>query len=435
METLFEIADFNGSTCTVFPHNDLGKRFTGLREGFHVLSTRAFLNRTGRASLFRTSTQTFYYDTQRASGEIKFPAQNVTIGGSTYGFVVLTDASVSDVQFNILDSNSGNDSAANGNGSGNWAAAQEVAATQLGSSGFAREWRFDFKNIPTSGAAVIQVRLREVSSSADNTLADAAGWFTTLTRAVNTGVPVNYRIQFPTMDGAVVDGNYIAKIYFDKSLGFAGGQPIPPAQLVSEFSVTLDGALIPRTSYTFIRDETGSESALAFRFPTFYSGNADDLHELRATHLRGDVSLTDVRQVRAAPGAVLDSDGDGLPDFWEDRYRLEGSNPDGEHGALGDRDGDGAINSLEFLAGSDPNVPADGVAVLYPRIARSGGSWRLTFSVLPNRRYQVQTSANLLTWENAGSSFTVPAANFAHEWLDPSPAAAQRFYRVRLQLQ
>jgi hypothetical protein len=282
---------------------------------------------------------------------------------------------------------------------------------------------------------VIQVRLREVSSSADNTLADAAGWFTTLTRAVNTGVPVNYRIQFPTTDGAVVDGNYIAKIYFDKSLGFAGGQPIPPAQLVSEFSVTLDGALIPRSSYTFIRDETGSESALAFRFPTFYSGNADDLHELRATHLRGDVSLTDVRQVRAAPGAVLDSDGDGLPDFWEDRYRLEGSNPDGEHGALGDRDGDGAINSLEFLAGSDPNVPADGAAVLYPRIARSGGSWRLTFPVLPNRRYQVQTSANLLTWENAGSSFTVPAANFAHEWLDPSPAAAQRFYRVRLQLQ
>src|SRR6185503_3704327 len=122
----FQITNFNATTCTVFPHNDLGERRTGLSEGFHSLSTRAFLSRSGKASLFKTTTQTFYYDTQRTTGQVLFPTENATIGGSTYGFVVLTDASVTGVQFNILDSNPANDSLANGNGAGAWAAANEV---------------------------------------------------------------------------------------------------------------------------------------------------------------------------------------------------------------------------------------------------------------------------------------------------------------------
>src|SRR4029434_5389741 len=158
---------------------------------------------------------------------------------------------VTDVQFNILDSNAGNDSAANGNGSGNWASAQEVTPTQLGGTGFVREWRFEYKNIPGSGAGIVNVRLREASSAASNTLNDNDGWFTTLTRNVNTGNAVNYRIQFPGADGTVVDTSYVAKVYFDKSLGFNGGNPIDSAQLVSEFTVRLDGTIIPRTGYTF----------------------------------------------------------------------------------------------------------------------------------------------------------------------------------------
>ncbi|HEX8312543.1 MAG TPA: hypothetical protein VF614_14570, partial [Chthoniobacteraceae bacterium] len=435
METVFEIAGFNGTTCTVFPHNDLAKRFTGLREGFHVLSTRAFLDRAGKASLFRTRNQTFYYDAQKPTGEIKFPTQNATIGGSAYGFVVLSDASVSDVQFNVLDTNSGNDSAANGNGVGNWAAAQEVTPTQLGSSGYAREWRFDFKNIPTSGMATVQVRFRELSSAASNTLDDEAGWFTTATRSVSTGVPVNYRIRFPEADGATVDTNYVAKIYFDKSLGFVGGQPVDPAQIVNEFTLQLDGKLIPRSGYTFIRDETGSESALAFRFPTFYSGNVDDLHELRATHSRGDVSLTDIRQVRAAPGAILDTDRDNLPDFWEDQHRLDSTSSDGQLGGLGDIDYDGATNLLEFLADTNPRDARDGATVLVPRVERAGAQWKLTFQALRNRRYQIQTSGDLVNWSNSGSSFTVTTSNPAYEWTDSSTPLGKRFYRVRISLQ
>ena len=433
METLFEIAGFNATTATVFPHNDLGERRTGLSEGFHVLRTRAFLPRDGKASLFKTNTQTFYYDTLPPAGHVSFPTESATIGGSTYGFVVLTDASVTGVQFNILDTNAGNDSAANGNGAGNWAAATEVTPTQLGATGLAREWRFDFKNIPTSGAAIVNVRLREASSSANNALDDATGWFTTLTRNVNTGYPVNYRIQFPTTEGTVVDTSYVAKIYFDKSLGFIAGVPVPPAQMTGEFTITLDGVLIPRTGYTFIANETANDSALSFHFPNFYTGNPDDLHELRATWQRGNISLTDIRDVKAAPGAILDSDGDGLPDYWENQNGLDTNNPDGDEGATGDQDGDGTPNILEFLGDFNPADPADGT-LLRPIISPFGATWRLQFPVIPNRRYQIETSPNLTTWGNTGASFTVPTANPIHLWTDPAPTAAPRYYRVRISL-
>jgi hypothetical protein len=414
----------------VFPHNDLGERYTGLQEGFHVLRTRAFLSRSGKASLFRTNTQTFYYDTQRPSGMVLFPGENSTIGGTTYGFVVLTDASVTDVQFNILDSSTANDSAANGNGSGNWAAAREVTPTQLGSTGFTREWRFEYKGIPASGAAVVDVRLREASSSASNTLNDADGWFTTVRRTINTGSNANYRIQFPTTDGTVVDTNYVAKVYFNQSLGTG----VTDAQFINEFTITLDDVLIPRSGYSIIRNETGTESALAFHFPPFFTGNPDDLHELRATHERGDIALTDTRQVKAAPGAILDTDGDGLPDYWENQNRLDANNPDGDEGRNGDKDGDGLGNMLEYLADLNPGDPNDGPAAVTPIISRAGGSWRLQFRTVPNRRYQVESSTDLVTWSNAGASFTVPTANPAYIWTDPQPAAVSGYYRLRISL-
>ncbi len=431
MDTMYEVANFNATTCTVYPHNDLGARRTGLAEGFHVLRTRAFLSRIGQASIFKTNTQTFYYDTQRPAGAVLFPTENATIGGTTYGCVVATDASVTGVQFNILDSNAGNDSAPNGNGASNWAAATEVTPSQLGATGYVREWRFDYKNIPASGAAIVNVRLREASSSANNALDDTTGWFTTLERNLNTGSTVNYRIQFPTTDGTVVDSNYIGKVYFNKSLATG----ISAAQMVSEFTITVDDVLLPRAGYVFIANETANESAMSFHFPNLYTGNPDDLHELRATHQRADISLTDTRLVKAAPGAIVDSDGDGLPDYWENQNSLDPNNPDGIEGDDGDPDADGVSNKLEFLADLNPNDPLEGIIAVTPLISKNGATWRLQLRTIPNRRYQIEKSADLLSgWSNAGASFTVPTANPAYQWNDPAPDPTKRFYRARISL-
>ncbi len=110
MLTTFQIPHFNGTTALIYPHDDYGSTQTGLSEGFHVLRARAFLKRDSsgvgnglRSSIYNTFVQTFYYDAQSPQGEIKFPAENETIGGSRYGVVVRTDPSVTEVWYHIDD--------------------------------------------------------------------------------------------------------------------------------------------------------------------------------------------------------------------------------------------------------------------------------------------------------------------------------------------
>ena len=57
----------------------------------------------------------------------------------------------------------------------------------------------------------------------------------------------------------------------------------------------------------------------------------------------------------AVDPAKRDSDGDGMPDVWEERYGLNPMNPDDAHL---DADGDGFTNLEEYLAGTDPRDPA-----------------------------------------------------------------------------
>ncbi|MEA3430693.1 MAG: thrombospondin type 3 repeat-containing protein [Nanoarchaeota archaeon] len=53
-----------------------------------------------------------------------------------------------------------------------------------------------------------------------------------------------------------------------------------------------------------------------------------------------------------AEGCYVDTDSDGIPDFWEDRYGLDKNDPSD---ANVDSDGDGYINLLEYQHGTDPN--------------------------------------------------------------------------------
>jgi hypothetical protein len=50
----------------------------------------------------------------------------------------------------------------------------------------------------------------------------------------------------------------------------------------------------------------------------------------------------------------VDSDGDGLPDAWEQRYGLDPHDASGDSGANGDPDGDGVTNIQEFRNGTHP---------------------------------------------------------------------------------
>ncbi len=58
------------------------------------------------------------------------------------------------------------------------------------------------------------------------------------------------------------------------------------------------------------------------------------------------------------PVPVIDTDEDGLPDWWEEENELDPGDATGDNGATGDPDDDTIDNLAEFQAGSDPQVAA-----------------------------------------------------------------------------
>lgn len=325
MMTVFEVAGFNAETIEFFPHNDYAKSAdgttnltqTGLDEGLHIIRGRAFLKRENRASLFNTFQQTFYYDSKRPEGEVVFPAENDTLGQQSYGTVIRTDRSVDEVWYFINDGAGANDDsqtgATNGNGIGAWVQASEVSPTPSITSNYPKEWRLSYTNIPAGNvAAQIQVRLVE-KSSADATqftgtvsaADDTANWYTTLTRnVIANGPDTRMFVSFPSTDGDEVSEGYTMKVYFSKSLGDGKSDQ----DLINEFLISIgsqvsgsaEGAAAQdRAEYSIIRNETADYHALAFNLPNLYNGQPDFLHHIGVTHLRGGVTLTSERKVKA----------------------------------------------------------------------------------------------------------------------------------------
>ncbi|MCH2064534.1 MAG: alpha-amylase family glycosyl hydrolase [Roseibacillus sp.] len=324
--TVFEISGFNGEEVRFFPHNDYAKTpdqnsfvtETGLDEGFHILRARAFLERTGKASLFNTFQQTFYYDASRPRGEIVFPGENDTLSGQSYEVVVRADESVTEAWFHIEDGAGPNDDdqtgAGNGNGTGKWVRVSATSADPDLPSAFPREFRFNYANIPTGSIpSVINVRLREATSAdpsswtgAVGAADDARGWYTTLTRNVTANGPDRRLfVAFPATDGEVVGDDYVLKAYFSKSLG----DGIPDQQLIEEFSVAIGSRFSGSPAgavdqdkglFRIFRDETVDYHALAFDVPVLWTGDPDFLHHVRVSHMRGGIELVATRLVRAA---------------------------------------------------------------------------------------------------------------------------------------
>lgn len=358
MLTQFAVNNFDATNVEYFPHFDYAKdpegnflTTTGLAEGFHIIKARAFLSRAGKASIYNTFKQTFYYDTERPQGEVRFPENNGdTVGGSQYGVVVRTDATVTDVWFNIADGDSSNDDAStgfrNGNGAGfepftdtdrdgqrdanepyedlnengqwdddlaeSWVRATEVTpslAITPSDSSFTREWRFNYTNIPPTGNADIRVRLREVSSAEfkDFSKSDVDAHYTTLVRNVNTAGP-NERvfIAFPTSDGEIVGDDYIMKVYFTKSL--ADG--LSEQDLLDRFTIRIgsnevgdEGLAQDPAEYSIEWNATSEYHALAFDLPNLYNDLPDFIHKITVLYDRptGQSDFEATRLVKALP--------------------------------------------------------------------------------------------------------------------------------------
>ena len=87
--------------------------------------------------------------------------------------------------------------------------------------------------------------------------------------------------------------------------------------------------------------------------------------------------------------SLVDSDGDGLSDLWEN---LNGLDSRDASDAETDADGDGATNREEFVAGTDPQDRLSRFALSYER---DNEGWRLEFTTRPGLRYLLQRSDDL----------------------------------------
>lgn len=320
MMGVWQAANFNASNVTYRPHMDYGRTSTGLVEGFHFVQARAFLQRDGalagngkRAAIYNTFKQTFYLDTKPPEGEIKFPVQSETIWDNRYGTVVRTDPTVTEVWYNITDSNPLNDDGSTGQGLGNgtnalggvsWVKASRVNPSILIDSIYPVEWRFNYINVPTNSPATIQVKLAEISSSTNPALSDTAGHFRTLTRLVQANGPdYSMSIAWPQRDGDTVGVPYDMKLWFSKALA----NNIDETTLRNRFLIKIDGVAQGRDSMQINYNVSDTFHELVFPLPDMYNGDQNYIHEIEVTHTNaggGGVTLFADRRVKAAKSTV-----------------------------------------------------------------------------------------------------------------------------------
>jgi hypothetical protein len=170
---------------------------------------------------------------------------------------------------------------------------------------------------------------------------------------------------------------------------------------------------------------------------TFDTINMRNQAHTRQVEISGTDGMTFALGLQAGSTVSLDTDADGVPDWWTDEHF---GHPTGEAGDLSrdddDADNDGLTTIEEFVLGTDPNVKNFGVP--QSAIGRDGfGNPMLSFATQQGRFYTINYRDSLTTgdWMQAGG--TIAGTGATYNWSDdgtqtaPAPSTVpQRFYKV-----
>jgi Bacterial TSP3 repeat len=130
----------------------------------------------------------------------------------------------------------------------------------------------------------------------------------------------------------------------------------------------------------------------------------------------------------------VDTDGDGIPDAWEQSQLYAGGVMPGDHGwdlslinRDGDFDGDGVSNWQEYIAGTFAADPTDYLALSITEALPH--HVRLRFFGIFNKVYSLESSTNLQTWTPASLFLRNPESTDSDDVANPP--VAQPFVRAR----
>ncbi len=126
-------------------------------------------------------------------------------------------------------------------------------------------------------------------------------------------------------------------------------------------------------------------------------------------------------------GEVSDTDGDGMPDVWEDLYGFDKQNP---NDANLDADNDGFTNFQEYIAGTNPKDPASRVTLSIVSLSSTTGA-ELSFPSVVGKSYSVQVRKDLspaVLWDKLTSLNAVSTQTSVQD--TNAIGKAMRFYRL-----
>jgi hypothetical protein len=181
-------------------------------------------------------------------------------------------------------------------------------------------------------------------------------------------------------------------------------------------NTTLDATIID-TAMT-----NGSNGLLTGSFSTVNWSNTTGWSNLMVTAIDNDLHITGFY---TAPAGNPDSNGNGIPDEWEQQVFGNLTNS-----ATGDNDGDGLDNFGEWVAGTHPTNAQS--VFRFTNLVQNAGSGRvLSWYSESNRFYTLGLSSNLLL-DPFSSKLTnrMPANPPVNVYTDVVERSGASFYRV-----
>ncbi len=135
-------------------------------------------------------------------------------------------------------------------------------------------------------------------------------------------------------------------------------------------------------------------------------------------------------EVGFAMSLWVDEDEDGLPRYWEEANGLSDADPNDGNG---NRDQDPYTDREEYRAGTDPRDASSALKVgeIAQRPVENGGGVQVSWGSVEGRRYRLERSYDLLTWDTIGDMIeaSAPLNTFIDE---QDPPSGRVFYQLIL---